>query len=99
MGFGVSRLASHLNKKIYDARWLYHEAQKIDSRRVRTTSARPCAPGLDILRKRGHRVVGPDGVAARPDIAEGIIANRWAQNIEDVSEGPRLHAVWTTWTS
>jgi hypothetical protein len=84
VGFGVSRVASHLNKKIYDARWLYHEAQKIDSRPGEDYVGTTVRAGLDILRKRGHRVVGPDGVAARPDIAEGIVANRWAQNIEDV---------------
>ena len=84
VGFGVSRLASHLNKKIYDARWLYHEAQKIDSRPGEDYVGTTVRAGLDVLRKRGHRVVGPDGVAARPDVAEGIVANRWAQNIEDV---------------
>jgi intein/homing endonuclease len=84
VGFGISRLATHLNKKLYDGRWLYHEAQKIDSRPGENYVGTTVRAGLDILRKRGHRVMGPDGVAARPDINEGIIANRWAQNIEDV---------------
>jgi hypothetical protein len=84
VGFGVSRVASHMNKKIYDAPWLYHEAQKIDARPGEDYVGTTVRAGLDILRKRGHRVVGPDGVAAHPDIAEGIVANRWAQNIEDV---------------
>src|SRR5688572_17952856 len=30
VGFGISRLASQLNRKLYDGFWLYHEAQKID---------------------------------------------------------------------
>jgi hypothetical protein len=84
VGFGISRLATHLNKKLYDARWLYHEAQKVDSRPGENYEGTTVRAGLDILRKRGHRVMGPDGVAARPDVAEGIIANRWAQNLEDV---------------
>ena len=30
VGFGISRLTSQLNRKLYDGFWLYHEAQKID---------------------------------------------------------------------
>ena len=30
VGFGISRLASQLNRKLYDGFWLYREAQKID---------------------------------------------------------------------
>ena len=83
VGMGVSRLASHLNHKIYDAFWLYHEAQKVDERPGENYEGTTVRAGLDILRKRGHRVV-TDGVAARPDIAEGIIANRWAHSVDEV---------------
>jgi hypothetical protein len=69
---------------ILDPDFLYHEAQKVDEWPGEEYEGTSVRAGLDILRKRGHRVVGPDGVAARPDINEGIIANRWAQNIEDV---------------
>jgi hypothetical protein len=83
VGFGVSRLASHLNHKIYDGFWLYHEAQKVDNRPGENYEGTTVRAGLDILRKRGHRVV-TDGVAARPDVVEGIVANRWAHDIGDV---------------
>jgi hypothetical protein len=83
VGFGVSRLASQLNRKIYDAFWLYHEAQKVDERPGEDYEGTTVRAGLDILRKRGHRVV-TNGVAARPDVAEGIIANRWAHSIDEV---------------
>jgi hypothetical protein len=83
VGFGVSRLASHLNHKLYDGFWLYHEAQKLDARPGENYEGTTVRAGLDVLRKRGHRVV-TDGAAARPDVAEGIVANRWAHNIDDL---------------
>src|SRR4051794_38124487 len=83
VGFGVSRLASHLNRKLYDAFWLYHEAQKVDDRPGVDYEGTTVRAGLDILRKRGHRVMS-DGVAAGPDIVEGILANRWAHSTDDI---------------
>ncbi len=39
--------------------------------------------GLDVLRKRGHRVV-TDGASAPPDVAEGMSADRWARSVDEV---------------
>jgi hypothetical protein len=98
VGFGVSRLATHLNKKLYDGRWLYHEAQKIDSRPGENYVGTTVRAGLDVLRKRGHRVMGPDGVAARPDINEGSSPTA-GRRTSRTSCGSSATRAWTTWTS
>ena len=53
VGFGISRLASQLNRKLYDGFWLYHEAQKIDEWPGEDYDGTSVRAGLDILRKRG----------------------------------------------
>jgi hypothetical protein len=83
VGFGVTRLASQLNRKEYDAPWLYHEAQKVDEFPGEDYEGTTVRAGLDVLRKVGHRVV-TDGKSGAPDPAEGIAANRWATSIDDV---------------
>ena len=49
VGFGISRLASHLNRKLYDGFWLYHEAQKIDEWPGEDYDGTSVRAGLDIL--------------------------------------------------
>ena len=88
VGFGISRLTSQLNRKLYDGFWLYHEAKKIDEWPARTTTARRVRAGLDILRKRGHCEIN-EGVTGPEAIGEGIKANRWARSVDDVLR-PRL---------
>lgn len=83
VGFGSSRMMSLLNRKRYDARWLYEEAQLVDewddTPPGEGTSVRA---GMDILRTRGHRV--SRGLVDGPvDPAEGIAANRWATSVDD----------------
>lgn len=83
VGFGESRAMSLMNRRRYDARWLYRKAQLIDewsdTPPGEGTSVRA---GLDVLRNVGHiRVYGKK--PGTPNLAEGIAANRWADNIED----------------
>jgi len=84
VGFGISRAMSQLNRKRYDARWLYRWAQDHDewwdTPPQEGTSVRA---GLDGLRTVGHVVVRNGRAATQPDPAEGISANRWATNIQD----------------
>ena len=54
VGFGISRLTSQLNRKLYDGFWLYHEAQKVDEWQGEDYDGTSVRAGLDILRKRGH---------------------------------------------
>jgi hypothetical protein len=84
VGFGSSRMMSLLNRKRYDARWLYKEAQLVDewgsTPPEEGTSVRA---GMDILRKRGHRI-RRDGVSGPVRAVEGIAANRWATSVDQV---------------
>ena len=82
-GFGISRLASQLNRKLYDGFWLYHEAQKIDEWEGEDYDGTSVRAGLDILRKRGHCMVN-EGRVSPEAIGEGIKANRWARGVDDV---------------
>jgi hypothetical protein len=83
VGFGISRLASQLNRKAYDGFWLYHEAQKVDEWPGESYDGTSVRAGLDVLRKVGHRVM-LNGKESPPAMSEGIRANRWARSIEDV---------------
>src|SRR5215216_3174566 len=83
VGFGASRAMSLLNRRRYDARWLYRAAQHIDewdsTPPEEGTSVRA---GLDILRTVGHiRVRAHESYA--PTLADGISANRWATSMDD----------------
>jgi hypothetical protein len=84
VGFGCSRAMSLLNRRRYDARWLYRQAQLVDewsdTPPEEGTSVRA---GLDVLRGQGlPRVRGLR--VWEPDVREGIAANRWATDIDDV---------------
>jgi len=74
---------SLLNRKSYDARWLYHAAQEIDewadTPPEEGTSVRA---GLEILRTSGHRVMRA-GFPHPPNPREGIAVYRWATSIDD----------------
>ncbi|MEN3313212.1 MAG: hypothetical protein V7645_2541, partial [Actinomycetota bacterium] len=83
VGFGISRLTSQLNRKLYDGFWLYHEAQRIDEWPGEDYDGTSVRAGLDILRKRGHCEI--DNGNTKPEaIGEGIKANRWARSVDDV---------------
>jgi hypothetical protein len=82
VGFGSSRAMSTLNREFYDAFWLYHEAQKSDGEPLphEGTYVR-CA--MDVLRLEGHVCV-KSGKDQPLDPLDGILANRWATQIDDV---------------
>jgi len=84
VGFGCSRMMTLLNRYRYAGQWLYQQAQLVDewsdTPPEEGTSVRA---GLDILRTVGHRRVR--GVkTAEPNPTDGIAANRWATDIDDV---------------
>ncbi len=90
VGFSLSRMMSLYNRKRYDARWLYHEAQRIDPWEGGAyEGAQPfyegtmVRAGFDILRTKGHRVIrGKHLLDAQTN--EGISVNRWAANWQEV---------------
>lgn len=84
VGFGSSRMMSLLNRKRYDARWLWNRAKEVDEWPDTVpgddngTSVRAA---MDILRNEGHKPWGGTG-QVKP--AEGISANRWATRVDQV---------------
>lgn len=82
VGFGSSRVMTHLNSKRYDARWLYHEAQKIDEWPGEDYEGTSLRAAMDVLRTAGHKLVR-SGREYEPSAQEGISANRWARNVDE----------------
>lgn len=95
VGFGTTRMATLLNRKRYDARWLWDLAKANDDWSDTNpgddegTSVRA---GCDILRSRGH-VVWKTAYADNtwqerdkelPSVTEGISTYRWAKSVDEV---------------
>lgn len=84
VGFGESILMSILNRKLYDARWLYQQAQLIDEwADTPPAGGTSLRAGFDVLRDRGHRRL----YAARSraeEMDEGIVdVNRWLTTVDE----------------
>ena len=77
-----------LNRKRYDARWLWNQAKQVDEWEDTNpgddngTSVRAA---MDVLRGKGHVLWG-GGLKApgAPRQSEGIAANRWARTVSEV---------------
>jgi len=86
VGFGASRMMSMLNRKRYDARWLWNESKIIDQwpdTNPGDTNGTSVRSACDILRDRGHRRVVA-GKSTPEAVSDGIAANRWATSIDEV---------------
>lgn len=95
VGFGSTRAMMLLNRRRYDARWLYHEAQKIDEWPGEEYDGTSVRAGMDVLRLEGHRRVRGTHTGTI-DPAEGISENRWARSVEEVMaclQSPRYEAM------
>jgi hypothetical protein len=81
-----SRMMSLLNRKRYDAKWLWDQAKIVDEwpdTNPGDDNGTSVRAGCDVLRNRGHRRVwGP--ITFPPLSGEGISANRWATSWDDV---------------
>ena len=87
VGFGWSRAMSLFNRLRYDARWLYHEAQKIDEWPGEDYDGTSVRAGGEILRTVGHRqIYGTQGKTRPVGLSHGIAAYRWATSVDDVLE-------------
>src|SRR3954452_20022444 len=101
VGFGSSRMMSLLNRRRYDARWLWNRAKEVDEwpdTNPGDDNGTSVRAALDVLRTRGHVVYKPhdeDG----PSVTDGISANRWATRADEIlatlqsPAGTRLGAV------
>lgn len=83
VGFGISRAMSLLNRKRYDALWLYNSAKVIDEWPGEDYDGTSVRAGLDVVRERGH-IVRRDKRIYRINLQEGIVRNRWAESISDM---------------
>jgi hypothetical protein len=95
VGFGCSRMMSLLNRKRYDARWLWDWAKATDEwpeTKPGDDQGTSVRAACDILRTRGH-VAWKDAYADRdfqqrdqepPASGEGIMVYRWARTVDEV---------------
>lgn len=84
VGFSQSWGQSILNRKLYDALTLYHEAQKIDEwPETPPEGGTSLKAGFDVLRTVGHwRFYG--GKVRACGLAEGILENKWATTVDEI---------------
>jgi hypothetical protein len=84
VGFSSSRMMSMLNRKRYDAAWLYHRAQDAyDEWPGSDYDGTSVRAAMDVLRIEGHRrKFGP--LTLPPSLDAGIKENRWATNVVEV---------------
>lgn len=92
VGEGVSRAATHFNRKMYQPRPLYDECKKRDGYPGEGTWVKY---GFDVLREMGHvprargeaHYLTPNpALEARFRYSEGITENRWIRSIDDCLE-------------
>lgn len=95
VGFGSSRMMSLLNRKRYDARWLWDMAKKTDpwpDTNPGDEEGTSLDAAMQILRSRGH-VPWSSAYLGRtwqqrdsefPLLAEGVQSYRWATSVDDV---------------
>jgi hypothetical protein len=83
VGFGWSWVSSINNRRLYDARWLYKEAQRIDEWPGENYSGTSVRAGGEVLRTIGHRHIW-HGISRDPDSSDGISEYRWAQTVDEM---------------
>lgn len=87
-GFSSSRCMSLLNRRRYDARWLWREARLTDEWAdnddlTDDEQGSSVRAAMEILRVRGHeRVV--KGKSSAPSRIDGIAAYRWATSVDEI---------------
>jgi hypothetical protein len=84
VGFGSSRMMSLLNRKRYDARWLWNRAKEVDEwpdTNPGDDNGTSVRAAMDVLRGEGHK---PWQGAGTVKPGEGIAANRWARTVDEV---------------
>jgi hypothetical protein len=86
VGFASSWMVSILNRRRYDARWLWDRAKEVDEWPQtnpgdgKGTSVRAA---MDVLRTQGHaRIVRGHTQPCSP--ADGLLENRWATNVDGI---------------
>lgn len=86
VGFASSWMMSILNRRLYDACWLWRSAKQIDEwdfTQPDDNNGTSVRAAMDVLRKTGHRQI-LRGRSKDPSLAEGIIENRWALSVDEI---------------
>ena len=86
VGFAASRAMMLLNRKRYDARWLWNRAKEIDEwpeTNPGDDNGTSVRAAMDVLRRVGH-APAYRGVTRPVEASEGIVENRWAQSTDEV---------------
>jgi len=83
VGYAASWLMSMLNRRFYDAGWLYREAQKGDEWPGESYDGTSVRAGMEVLRTIGHRTQVRNRITS-PDLAAGIQEYRWATTVDEV---------------
>ena len=83
VGFSCSWAMSILNRRFYDAQWLYEEAQRTDEWPGEAYDGTSVRAGLDVLRLEGHRRIY-HGRSLPVDPVAGISEFRWTETVDGV---------------
>lgn len=88
VGFSISRGMTLLNRKRFQAHWLYKEAQKVDEWEGEDYEGTSVRAGLEVLRTVGHVPTARFRLFQRynPKAGEGISEYRWATDVEQIIE-------------
>jgi hypothetical protein len=86
VGFSSSWMMSILNKRFYDAHWLWNEAKKIDEwpdTNPGDDNGTSVRAACDVLRAQGHCRIYRSKTEPC-NLQDGIAANRWATNVDEI---------------
>jgi hypothetical protein len=86
VGFASSWMMSILNRRFYDARWLWDEAKKIDEwpeTNPGDSEGTSVRAAMDVLRAAGHRR-RYRGATYPANLNEGIAENRWCTTVDEI---------------
>lgn len=83
VGFATCRMLTLLNRERYDAFELYRQAQRQDEWPGEAYSGTSVRAGFDVARERGPYQLFRSKLSG-PNLGDGIAANRWARNMDDL---------------
>lgn len=79
VGFSSSRMMSLLNREMYDAPWLYFQAQDLAGQPRDDQAGTYVRSAMGVLVGSGEKT--PRG---KPNLSKGIEAYRWAQSVDEM---------------